>query len=71
MENKTHPPKKRTFLDIPAASELTGFSERYFRKIIREDKIPIMQIGRKFFILMRDFENWERSRKSSKRLIPE
>ena len=54
----------KMFLDIPTAAEMAGFSIRHFRRIIEEDRIPIVQIGRKFFILGRDFTNWE----SSKRL---
>jgi hypothetical protein len=51
------------FLDIPTAAELAGFSIRHFRRIIEEDRIPIVQIGRKFFILGRDFSNWEASKR--------
>lgn len=57
-------PRIRMFLDIPTAAELAGFSIRHFRRIIEEDRIPIVQIGRKFFILGRDFTSWE----SGKRL---
>ena len=56
--------RNKMFLDIPTAAELAGFSIRHFRRIIEEDSIPIVQIGRKFFILGRDFISWE----SSKRL---
>jgi hypothetical protein len=54
------------FLDVPTAAEMAGFSIRHFRRIIEEDQIPIMQIGRKFFILGRDFDNWESTRRSKK-----
>ena len=47
---------RRTFLDIPNAAELAGFSVRHFRRIIEEERIRIVQIGRKFFILGADFE---------------
>jgi hypothetical protein len=47
------------FLDIPTAAEMAGFSLRHFRRIIEEDGIPVMQIGRKFFILGRDFTTWQ------------
>ena len=49
---------KRTFLDIPNAAELAGFSVRHFRRIIEDERIRIIQIGRKFFILGADFERW-------------
>ena len=55
--------RERLFLDIPNAAELAGFSIRHFRRIIEEDRVPIVQIGKKFFILGRDFENWENTRK--------
>ena len=56
--------KPRMFLDIPAAADMAGFSLRHFRRIIEEDSIPIVQIGRKFFILGRDFTTWESSKKA-------
>ena len=49
---------KRMFLDIPNAAQLAGFSVRHFRRIIEEERIRIVQIGRKFFILGSDFERW-------------
>jgi hypothetical protein len=54
------------FLDIPTAAEMAGFSVRHFRRIMEEDGIPILQIGRKFFILGREFQAWE-SRKQQER----
>ncbi len=52
-------PPKKMFLDIPNAAELAGFSVRHFRRIIEEERIRIVQIGRKFFILGADFERWQ------------
>ena len=54
---------KRTFLDIPNAAGLAGFSVRHFRRIIEEERIRIVQIGRKFFILGADFERWQAQKK--------
>ena len=54
------------FLDLPTAAFQAGYSSRQFRKIIEEDRIPVMQIGRKFFILGRDFENWQLTHRHSK-----
>jgi len=54
------------FLDIPTAAEMAGFSIRHFRRIIEEDGIPIVQIGRKFFILGRDFQSWETSKRDKR-----
>ena len=59
-------PRTKMFLDIPTAAEMAGFSIRHFRRMIEEDSIPIVQIGRKFFILGRDFQSWE-SQKQLKR----
>lgn len=50
---------KRMFLDIPNAAGLAGFSVRHFRRIIEEQQIKIVQIGRKFFILGADFDRWQ------------
>ena len=55
---------KRTFLDIPNAAGLAGFSVRHFRRIIEDQHIRIVQIGRKFFILGADFERWLASKQS-------
>ena len=55
----TSVPVLKLFMDIPTAAKLAGFSIRHFRRIIEEDGIPIVQIGRKFFILGREFESWE------------
>ena len=53
---------QRRFWDIPSAAVQAGFSSRHFRRIIEEDRIPVMQIGRKFFIVGRDFEAWQVTR---------
>ena len=55
----TTQPRIKMFLDIPTAADMAGFSLRHFRRIIEEDRIPIVQIGRKFFILGRDFMTWQ------------
>ena len=55
---------KRTFLDIPNAAEMAGFSVRHFRRIIEEEQIRIVQIGRKFFILGADFERWQAAKRN-------
>jgi len=55
MQRKT----QKQFLDIPSAAFQAGYSSRHFRRIIEEDKIPVMQIGRKLFIVARDLEAWK------------
>ena len=52
----------KTFLDIPSAAYQAGFSSRHFRRIIEEDKIPVMRIGRKHFIVASDLEAWKLTR---------
>jgi hypothetical protein len=63
---RTTQARTKKFLDIPTAASLAGFSIRHFRRIIEEDQIPIVQIGRKFFILGRDFSSWEASKKDKR-----
>lgn len=53
---------QRNFLDIPSAAFQAGYSSPHFRRIIEEDHIPVMQIGRKFFIVARDLEAWKSTR---------
>jgi len=62
--------KQKRFWDIPSAANQAGYSSRHFRRIIEEDGIPVMQIGRKFFILGRDFENWQLTRGNAKAQEP-
>ncbi len=64
MEEKDEP-KIPMFLDIPHAAALAGFSIRHFLRMMREDSIPIMQIGKnkKFFMLGRNFAEWEKNQK--------
>ncbi|HEX4999599.1 MAG TPA: helix-turn-helix domain-containing protein [Terriglobia bacterium] len=54
---------KRMFLDIPNAAQLAGFSVRHFRRIIEDEQIRVVQIGRKFFILGSDFGEWQARKK--------
>ena len=54
----------KLFLDIPNAAGLAGFSVRHFRRIIEEERIRIVQIGRKFFILGSDFERWQAAKRT-------
>ena len=59
--------KKKTFWDIPSAAEAAGFSLRHFRRNIDEENVPIVQIGRKFFLLGRDFETWRASQEEKRK----
>ena len=53
---------QRIFLDITSAAYEAGYSSRHFRRIIEEDRIPIVQIGRKYFVVVRDLEAWKATR---------
>jgi excisionase family DNA binding protein len=53
---------RSTFTDIPNAAKTSGFSVRHFRRMIREDGVRIVQIGRKFFILTTDLEKWKKEK---------
>ena len=64
MSLQVSSPTKRMFLDIPNAAGLAGFSVRHFRRIIEEQQIRIVQIGRKFFILGADFERWQTTKRA-------
>ncbi len=64
MKTSEETTTKRMFLDIPNAAGLAGFSVRHFRRIIEEERIRIVQIGRKFFILGRDFEHWQSTKRA-------
>jgi hypothetical protein len=50
---------QRNYLDITSAAFMAGYSPRHFRKIIEEDRIPVTQIGRKYFIVSSDLEAWK------------
>lgn len=56
------PVTTKTFLDIPAAAELAGLSIRHFRRAIEEERLPTVQIGRKFFILGKEFNKFMEAR---------
>lgn len=45
-------------LDIPSAALQAGYSTRHFRKIIVEDRIPVVRIGQKDFIAANALEIW-------------
>jgi hypothetical protein len=54
---------KTTFLDISNAARRAGFSVRHFRRILEDERIRVVPIGRKFFILGADFERWQTGKK--------
>ena len=48
----------KIFMDIPLCAEEAGLSIRHMRRLIQEDNIPVIQIGKKFFILTTEFQKW-------------
>jgi hypothetical protein len=66
MMNANERRTPRRFWDIPSAASEAGYSSRHFRRIIEEAGIPVMRIGRKFFILGRDLENWQLAQRDGK-----
>lgn len=67
--------KKSTFhpyflMNVEKAAKLAGYSIRQFRRVMDEDRIPVVifpggQGGEKFFIMTRDMEAWMASHKPS------
>src|SRR5260370_25529121 len=58
VQRKTH----RRLLDIPSAAFQAGYTTRHFRRIIEEDHIPIVRIGRRDFIAASNLETWKSTR---------
>jgi hypothetical protein len=58
-EPKTSYKASKMFLDIPSAAYQAGYSLKHFRRVLDEDRIPVIQIGNKCFILVQDFEQWK------------
>ena len=54
--------KMGKLLDITTAAEFAGYSLRDFRKVIEEDRIPVLRIGRKYFVSARTLEGWKETR---------
>jgi len=46
-------------LDIPSAAFQAGYSSRDFRRIIKEDGVPVVLIGQKSFITVADLKAWK------------
>lgn len=47
-----------TLLDIPNAAYQAGYTTRHFRRIIEEDRIPVVRIGRKDFVTSSALAMW-------------
>lgn len=53
----------KIFMDIPLCAIEAKLSIRHMRRLIQTDNIPVVQIGKKFFILTVEFHKWFDSRK--------
>jgi hypothetical protein len=53
-------------VDIPSAAYRAGYSVRDFRRIIKEDHIPVVKIGRKEFITASALELWNSTRREAR-----
>jgi hypothetical protein len=53
----------KPILEIATAAKMAGFSIRHFRRILQQDRVRVIRIGRKFFITGNDFSDWARSKK--------
>jgi excisionase family DNA binding protein len=49
-------------LGIETAARLCGYSVRHFRRLVEEDGLRVIQIGRKFFIVSNDLLFWAKKR---------
>ena len=61
-QNGTQSSQDKMFLDLSTAASMAGFSSRHFRRIVEEEKIRTMRVGRKFFVLGSDFNSWNSTR---------
>ncbi len=61
-ESSQHEDRVPVFMTIMDAAKQARLSIRHFRRVIENDNIPICQIGRKFFLLVRDFDAWTKTR---------
>ena len=57
---------QKNFLDIPSAALQVGYTPRHFHRIIEEDHVPVIQIGRKYFIETRALEAWKSTRREER-----
>jgi hypothetical protein len=52
--------------DIPSAAYQAGYTTRDFRRIIQEDRIPVLKIGRKDYITATALERWNSTRREAR-----
>lgn len=53
-----------SILNIPNAAKSAGMSIRHFRRTYTERGGKFFRIGRKFFILTKDLDEWKKARAS-------
>jgi excisionase family DNA binding protein len=47
---------------IETAARMSGLSVRHFRRLIDEDGLRVIRIGRRLFIVSADLSHWAKSR---------
>ncbi len=52
---RSNPPK---LLNVPEASLYIGISQRYLRNLIAERKIPVVRIGARVVLRLKDIDSW-------------
>lgn len=57
MNRTPHELKTKIFTDIPKAARFKGISVRHFRRLLEDENVPIIEINRKYFLLIKDIEN--------------
>jgi len=50
---------ERPFLNMVNAANLAGLSLRHFRRIIKDNPIRRIKIGRRFFVISADLQRWK------------
>jgi len=54
----------KTYLDLRHAAELAELSVKQFMRYVEKDHIPLIDMRGKFFILGRDFNQWQEERET-------
>jgi hypothetical protein len=61
-----HSKTQTQLFDIPSAAYQAGYSVRDFRRIIKEDHIPVVKIGQKEFITASALALWNSTRREAR-----
>jgi len=61
-----HSKTQTQLVDIPSAAYQAGYTVRDFRRIIKEDHIPVVKIGQKEFISASALALWNSTRREAR-----